>query len=195
MNWLKNILGRKKKEEPGIDGLLEKQTGDPAFLHKTNWIAAFGKQNYPLALTELDKALQIVPNSAHYLALRGMTKWTMQDRKGAYDDFSAARRINPAQREVIDLQNILTSNARECREKARGLAKDKRFIAAIGLLENALELEPDNAENHYFLGMMRFNSGDVSAAIDDITHTLQLDPQHAGARDVLQPMKNVAARQ
>jgi tetratricopeptide (TPR) repeat protein len=194
MNWFKRLFGGEKKEEREIADLLEKKTGDPAFLHKTNWVAAYGKKNYMLALAELDKALQIVPNSAHYLALRGMTKWTMQNRSGAYADFAAARLSNPAQKEVLDLQNILKGDARECRDKGRELAKNGRFKETIAMLNNAVAAEPDNVENFYFRGVIQFKAGSLDAAIADETRALQLDPHHTGAQEVLQSMKNIAAR-
>jgi tetratricopeptide (TPR) repeat protein len=195
MNWLKSLFGGKKDDTQEIARLLETKTGDPAFLHKTNWIVAYGKKNYPLALAELDKALQIVPGNAHYLALRGMTKWAMQNRSGAYADFAAARQSDPAQKEVGDLQNILTADARQCRDQARALAKNGRFTDTLAMLDNAVAVEPDNAENFYFRGMIKYKAGNMNAAIADVTRALQIDPHHAGAQEILQPMKNMAARQ
>jgi tetratricopeptide (TPR) repeat protein len=195
MNWLKSLFGGKKKETQELAQMLETKTGDPAFLHKTNWIVAYGKKDYPRALAELDKALQIVPGSAHYLALRGMTKWTMQNRSGAYADFAAARLSNPSQKEVLDLQNILKGDARECRDKGRELAKNGKIRETIAMLDNAVAVEPDNAENFYFRGMIQYKAGSLDAAIADVTRALEIDPHHAGAQEVLQPMKNMAARQ
>ena len=202
MSWISRLfsVGKDRVQHTEMVELLTKQTGDPAYLHRTNWITAYGRKDYKAALAQLEKALELVPNSAIYLSLRGMTHWTMGNRRAAYADYSAARCSNPTQKEVNDLQDILRADARECRDNARAAAKVGKLEEALGLLNKALDVEPDKGETLFFRGLLQSKLGNTSAAITDVSRALELDPkcgdgQGVTGREVLQSLKNMAPKQ
>jgi len=201
MNWFSKLFGGGKDGDQHSDmvELLAKQTGDPAYIYRTKWISAYGKKEYKAALAELDKALTLVPKSAIYLALRGMTHWTMGNRSAAYADYSAARNSNPTQKEVNDLQDILRADSRECRDNARAAAKIGKLEEALGLLNKALDVEPDKGQTLFFRGLLQSKAGNISGAIADVTRALELDPkcgdgEGVTGQQVLQSLRNMASK-
>jgi len=201
MNWLRELFGGREKDEleSEMEALLAKQTGDPAYLHRTRWVTAYGRKDYKTALAELAQALRLVPGSAIYLALRGMTHWTMGNRRAAYADWDAAQRSNPTQKEVADLHEILMADVRECRDRARRLAANGSYQQCLAELNQALESDPENAATLFFRGMIQAKVENLNAAISDVSHALDLDPgcgdgQGTTGRQVLQSLQNMARR-
>lgn len=196
MNWLKKLLGEGKKAqtEAELAHLLRKQTGDPAFLHRTKWIIAYGKKDFKTALEEVNQALQIVPNDPDYLALRALTHYSTKNYTDAESDLKTALQSNPAQKEALGVREAMKMDAVECRDRARELGKKKKHPEALDLLNKAAELEPDNPLNFFFRGLTYSQMGDFNAAINDVTRTLQLDPQYPEGQEVLQSLKNMATR-
>ena len=60
--------------------------------------------------------------------------------------------------------------------------QEGRFAAAIDLLEEALRLQPDNADIHLQLGYARLAKGDLAAAEESFSRTLEIAPGYADAR-------------
>jgi len=194
MNWLKKLFSGAKKAETEIQlaHLLKQQTGDPAFLHRTKWITAYGKKNFMAAIEEVNQALKIVPNDPYYLALRAMTHYSLKNYAEARSDLKAALQSNPAQKEALDIREAMKADAVQCRDKARELSKKKESLRALDELNRAVELEPDNPLNFFFRGLTYAQVENYDAAINDVTHTLQLDPQYPDGQKILQSLKNMA---
>jgi tetratricopeptide (TPR) repeat protein len=196
MNWLKKLLGKGKKAdtEAELAHLLTEQTGDPAFMQRSNWITAYGRMDFTTALAEVNEALQITPNDPLYLALRAMTHYSMKNYTGAESDVGLALKGDPAQREALGVRDAMRVEAKDCRATARELGKKGRDQEAVALLTKATELEPGNAENFFFRGIMYHSAGDFNAAVSDVTHALELDPRYPDAQETLQALKRVASR-
>jgi tetratricopeptide (TPR) repeat protein len=193
MDWLKKLFSGTKKAETKtqLAHLLKEQTGDPAFLHRTDWIIAYGKKDFKTALEKLNQALQIVPNDPYYLALRALTHYSMNNYTDAQSDLKAALQSNPAQKEALDLREAMKADADQCRDRARELSKQKEIRRALDELNRAVELEPDNPLNFFFRGVTYVQVEDYDAAFNDVTHTLQLDPQYPDGQEALQHLENM----
>jgi DNA-binding NtrC family response regulator len=61
----------------------------------------------------------------------------------------------------------------------------REFDRAVDLLEEALELEPDSAEAHTLMGVLRESLGQDHAAYHAYRTALQADPQYGPARENL----------
>lgn len=194
MAWLKKLFsGTEKAEtEAQFAHVLKEQTGDPAFLHRTDWIMAYGKKDFKAALEEVNQALQIVPNDPLYLALRAMTHYSMNNYTPAHSDLKAALQSNPAQKEALDIREAMKADADQCRDRARELSKKKEIQPALDELNRAVELEPDNPLNFFFRGVTYVQVENYDAAINDVTHTLQLDPKYPDGQEALQHLKKMA---
>lgn len=193
-HWLKNLFGdiKKEAEDTQLAQLLKEQTGDPAFLHRTDWITAYGKKDFKTALEEVNQALQIVRNDPFYLALRAMTHYSMKNYTDAQSDMNAALQSNPGQKEALEIREAMKADAAQCRDRAREWSKKEETQRALDELNRAAELEPDNPINFFLRGVIYAHVKNHDAAINDLTRTLQLDPQYPDGQKILQSLKNVA---
>ena len=57
--------------------------------------------------------------------------------------------------------------------------------SALAAFRQALALQPDNVEAHYYLGLCDRSSGDPLAAIRELEYVLQRDPDFAQTRFIL----------
>jgi len=65
------------------------------------------------------------------------------------------------------------------------LAEAGRLDEAIPLARRAVEVEPHAAQNRFNLALMYLNNGDAAAARRELEEVVRLDPNHAGARELL----------
>lgn len=65
----------------------------------------------------------------------------------------------------------------------------KDFDGALQLLQLNLEFSPKHAETHVAIGRVQMARGDKAAAIASFEKALQLDPNHRGARQMLERAK------
>jgi len=137
MNLFKRIFVRNNKPdvEKKIADKLFEQTGDAAFLHKTNWIVAFGKKDFKTAINELNKALVIVPNNAEYFSLRAMTHYSLGNYDEMISDIKSSININPNQKEAKEFLESLKAEAIQLRDKSRKLASEKKLDEAINIID------------------------------------------------------------
>ena len=68
-----------------------------------------------------------------------------------------------------------------------GLAFDRsgKPEEAIAVFQDALKLDPSNAETHLILGKTEMNSGRLDAAITELQEALRLSPNNEQARRLL----------
>jgi tetratricopeptide (TPR) repeat protein len=172
--------------------ILAQKTGDPAYMHQVNWSIAMGRNDFKTALQELNKALEIVPNNAYYLAIRAMTNYKLDNLPDTNSDLNSALIHNPSQKEAVDFQASLKKEAMECRDRARESSKSQNRRQSLVELDRACALEPDNAENFSFRGITLAQLGDLQRAIVDFKRTLQLKPQYPDALKVLETLERMA---
>ena len=65
------------------------------------------------------------------------------------------------------------------------LAEQNRLDEAIPLARRAVAVEPHAAQNRFNLVLMYLNNGDAAAARRELEEVVRLDPNHAGARELL----------
>lgn len=193
------LLRRGRSEKPKASGeaelarLLEEETGDPAFIHRTNWITAFGKQDFDTALDEVNRALDQTAGSALYLALRAMTHYQLGNYGEAEVDTSAALAANPSQKEALDMREALKLTAGEKRDRARELGKEGKNSEAVDELATAIALEPENPFTFFFRGLTYARMANFPAAISDLTRTLELDPSYPEGQEMLESVMRMSA--
>jgi hypothetical protein len=69
------------------------------------------------------------------------------------------------------------------------LAESGRLDEAIPLARRAVEVEPYSAPNRFNLALMYLNGNQPPLAREQLQAVLRLDPNHAGARDLLREMR------
>lgn len=162
------------------------QTGNPAFMHETNWAVASAKKDYRTAVEELNKALSVLPDDPRYLALRGMTFYLMADYRAANSDLRAALKRNPSQEEALGMLRSMRSDALKLCDQAKDM--EGNMGEGLRLLDRALEICPDEASILFFRTMHHHQmyGDDIDLITRNLRRVIQLDPQHADAKHLLQ---------
>jgi tetratricopeptide (TPR) repeat protein len=78
-----------------------------------------------------------------------------------------------------------TQNAEELLDRGREYMVEKKFEQAYKLFERAAELEPENAEVRYHLGIANEARNMIDEAIKDYQESLKYDSRHKLARQRL----------
>ncbi|PSJ65815.1 tetratricopeptide repeat protein [Kumtagia ephedrae] len=68
---------------------------------------------------------------------------------------------------------------------ARELVRKKQLKAAAGLLENVIEIAPDNADALSCLGVVRFHLHGAESSVETLKRAAKVAPRHAGIRNNL----------
>ena len=61
-----------------------------------------------------------------------------------------------------------------------------RFVDAAGVLERAVDARPRSADAHFLLAMTHLSLEQPARAMERLRRALELDPEHALARDLMQ---------
>ena len=120
------------------------------------------------ALAEAERALELAPDSAFGLALRGAVKTNLGDAPGATTDLDRALALEP------DL-----SEARSLRAALRIRAGDA--AGALADAQRALELEPDHAASWINLATARLMRGDLEQGLRAVERAVALAPRSPDA--------------
>lgn len=144
--------------------------------------AALSKRSYADAVTYLEKALALAPesNRLHYalaMAYRGLGK---MDQAQAHLLLSGTVGVRVSDPLVDDLQNLV-KGARLHLILGRTALEARRFSEAITQFRKAVAAQPDSVPAHFNLGVALGQTGDLPAAIAEFEETLRLDPTHANA--------------
>jgi tetratricopeptide (TPR) repeat protein len=118
------------------------------------------------AIIELDSALELVPTDAGAYVLRGTCHLGKSAWDAAIADFtrSLAGDLNPLARSLAYMH----------RGRARGAKNDDRM--AVADCNEALRLNPDNADAYVLRGKLRRRALEREGAVADFTEALKLNP-------------------
>jgi tetratricopeptide (TPR) repeat protein len=128
--------------------------------------AKFEREDYQGAIADYNRALSLDPNYANAYFGRGAARGKMGDSFRAVEDFKQALKIDPDHADACNnIGNLLIGT---------------NDSEAIGYLNRAIQIEPNNANAYANRGMARFNLQDYPGAIADYDRSLALDPNHPG---------------
>ena len=128
----------------------------------------YDKKRYDKAITDLDEAIRLNPESIYAYSTRGQAKSSLGDHKGAISDYDEAIQLNPE--DFIAYYN-------------RGYAKSSLGDpkGAISDYDKAIQLNPKYASAYNNRGVVKDNLGDPEGAISDYDKAIQLNPKYASA--------------
>ncbi len=115
-------------------------------------LAAFDKGDYDQAIDNLNKAIDLLPTNAEYLAARGYMYLRDGIREKANDDFAAALQAYEFEMLAHFGQGIMAY-------------KDKNWEDAETAFSRALAVEPERAETLYYLALVYHRKKDNKAAL------------------------------
>ena len=94
-------------------------------------------------------------------------------------------RADEAARELADAEKKLGRKFLISYFRGLALARAARPTEALAAFQQAVQLEPDNAEAHLNLGKTQFTLGHVNETIAELQEALRLDPANVPAKRLL----------
>jgi tetratricopeptide (TPR) repeat protein len=142
-----------------------------------NFLARSG--DYDGARTELERVLAVDPDSADAIALHGdvlMAIGEQASAHNAHDDAESAYRRALA--DYDRLAAVVPDHPAVLFSRARAYVELGDVDAAIGDLERALELDPDDADAHNRLGVLLEGRGSFAEALEHYERVVALAPDN-----------------
>lgn len=75
-------------------------------------------------------------------------------------------------------------------KRIQELINRKEYGKAEALIKEELRRDPDNADAHYFLGIMYYYQGDLGHTVENLKKCLMIDPRHTDAAICLSVLYN-----
>jgi tetratricopeptide (TPR) repeat protein len=125
-------------------------------------------KDYPGALKELDRAIEINPDDFSSINMRGLVKFELGRHKEALEDFNKVVQIDPT-----------SFSAYHNRANAKIIMKD--YEGAINDFDMAIKLNPQSSIEYYNRGKAKFEIGDYKGAINDFNSSVKLNPKNEPA--------------
>ena len=119
------------------------------------------------AIAHLDRLIDLEPQNAALLNVRGNVNFSAGDMDKAIDDYTRAIDVPPEN--VVYYKN---------RGNAYRMKKDQDAAAAD--YTRAVAIDPRDDFSYYQRAWVRFQKGDYKGAIEDYSKELEITPNHAG---------------
>lgn len=133
-------------------------------------------QQFSLAQSAYQQAIAIKPDNiiAHYYLLQTyLNLYNYQQADQELQTISDLAQTYPDQRTYVHLAQAQINIAQ------------RNFSQAINEIQQALNLNPDDAETHYLLGAVYITIGNNQKALNEIQKTLTINPNHQNAQRAL----------
>ncbi len=114
------------------------------------------RPDYAMSINLISEAIQMEPDSARYLDLRGQTKFESMQPLAAIADFDAAINLDP-------------DNGEYYNDRGLTYLMIEDYQSAIHDFTTAIRFDPLNHEYMQKRGHAKFNKGQYNSAIDDFT--------------------------
>jgi tetratricopeptide (TPR) repeat protein len=158
-----NNRGLEKYQKQDLQGALEDINlaiaTDPqnALLYfNRGYIKSSSFEDYSGALEDYNKAIQLNPNFAEAIAQRAFVKEKLQDFYGSLADYNLAIELSPP------TENLYLE---------RGMLEHLQLghhLKALDDYDKAIDLDPQDAYNYGFRGLVKKDLGDIEGAIADL---------------------------
>lgn len=152
-------------------------------------------------IAHYSKAIHLNPEDAGAYYLRGSLKSDLGDNRGAIADYNEAIRLNPSYADAYFDRGLTKSDLGDKQGKLSDLRQAAQIYLEQGNIEwhqnalkfikvieeceadynEAIRLNPEDANAYYLRGSMKSDVGDNQGAIADYTKVIRLSPDHADA--------------
>ena len=139
-----------------------------SYHHDVQGTENYNKKRYDKAITDLDEAIRLNPESIYAYFTRGRAKSDLGDHEGAISDYNKAIQLNPE--DFIAYYN--RGNAKSNLGDHKGAIED---------YDKAIQLNPKYVAAYNNRGAVKGNLGDHEGAISDYNKALNLNPEHVSA--------------
>jgi tetratricopeptide (TPR) repeat protein len=158
-------LDRKGEAAPHLTEALARIPNN-AFAHRMMSIVQFDLKNYRAADQAIQEAIALEPEEAMNWYQLALMFYKQHDLKRAEEAAARARELSPNNADILNLCALCAGNT------SRGAS----------LLQDTLELDPENAAAHNNLGVDYLNKKDYAQAEECFRRALSLDPTLAISR-------------
>ncbi|MFL2622068.1 MAG: tetratricopeptide repeat protein [Flavobacteriaceae bacterium] len=157
--------------------------------------------DYSGAVLDLNEAIVLDPKYSRYFYQRGLLKQILNDYSGALDDYTKSIEFisnskleeteamiggsisvddNPKK---LNLDNLTLAKILVAAYSNRGTIKQKfsDFSGAVNDFNNAIDLEPNDAELYYNRGYSKTDLFEYQEAIDDYSKAIEINPNYTSA--------------
>ena len=153
--------------------------------------------NYSKSIYDLNKAIEINPNSYNAYGLRALVREELKDYEGAIDDLTKLIEINPNEQfsylsrgrilgfirryheAIDDFSTVIAINPEYWFPySARGIAKNslEDYSSAIVDFSTAISLNPDATYSYIYRGKTKIHLEMYEEAISDYDKAIEIDP-------------------
>ena len=162
--------------------------------------AAFGNENYPLAVELLKRVLELEPKHKAAWGVLGLAHLSRQDYAQAIDAFQKQTETNPYDENAYSLLGLAYWRQQKYEEAASAFRKQlevnplhktaqgnlgvllvewRKYEEAVPELEKSISLDPDNASLHVSLGRACLNLNQPDKALAAFDKAVELSPEPA----------------
>lgn len=149
--------------------------GDNAYLYYQRAKAYLRQTRYELALSDIKKAVAMVPHSAFYQARYSRVLMQMGRLDEAREPIALAKKLDSSNRFVASQSENL---ARRYYNTGIELSRSQDYQSAIEHYAIAAELAPYHADTFYSLAANHKRVHQLEPALDNIQRAIQLDPDN-----------------
>jgi len=147
---------------------VKRDPGNPS-AHVALGLAYWGRNEYPRALEQFQRAVAVGPRSAEAHNWLGVALSEKSDLPGAVAQFRKAIELDP-------------KYGRAYTNLGSALATSGDYAEAVEVFKKALAFEPNNLGAHVNLGLALRGKGDLEAALPHLRKAVEGDPANAAFR-------------
>lgn len=159
------VVNQEEPEEEIADEPVKQPVENEYFAMAT---AAFNKNDFGAAIGYFDKAVELEPDNAQILFMRGMAHNYQRDYGSAVADFDRSLLLSPAQSDVYYNRGNAYMNMQKMNE-------------ALADYTQAIHYNPVIPEVYFNRGNVYYNLGQYREALQDYTKATELHPEYAKA--------------
>ncbi len=133
---------------------------------------AHDEKDYPLALRQYSRALEMAPGASLRAALynhRGLVQFMLRDERAALDDFERSVSADPSYWPALNNSALVW----------RRFGYIQRSLECF---DRSLSLQPRQADVYFMRAQSLFEIGDVAEALQSVDAALEAEPEYAEAR-------------
>jgi tetratricopeptide (TPR) repeat protein len=158
--------------------------GERARFYEYRGNAYYHTDDYKRALADYERALEIAPTDIDILLSKASVLRALQRPADAEQVVQLAEQLSPTDPRVLKRKSFIESDAVKGYDhavKGLELLKSGQFPEAIGELNEAIKLKPDNYVTYYNRGIAYMQLGDEEHALMDFQRTVERNSTYIGA--------------
>ena len=163
-----NLLpdGDEKRAKEAVNQAVEFSADDPQLRSKALVLRAEMEKNPEKRLPDLNEAVQLAPNDANVLRVRGIVLAGLEKYDEALSDLNKAIELDAENAATFEIKSLV-------------LTQMKKYDEALAALDQAQKLAPNSSEPWLRKRQIHLLQKKLDEALDDLNKAVSLDPSNA----------------